>query len=285
MNPIVSTDWLAAKLTDPDLVVADVRWQHGKPDAGRTAYTTARIPGAVFLDLDTDLSDRSDPELIRGRHPLPDAQRFVDSLADAGIGRGTTVVVYDGATGSIASRLWFMLRWVGHTNVAVLDGGMAKWVAENRPTDEAAPATRTAHSQPIIAQPNDSLLLPTKSAVAAALARGTLLLDARAPERFRGEHEPIDKHAGRIAGAVNAPFDGNLRSREVGTMHSPDELRTRFQSLGVTQEAEVACYCGSGVTACHDLLALAIAGFTNTKLYPGSWSEWSLDPLMPTATD
>ncbi len=288
MDPIVSTDWLADRLEDPNIVIADVRWYHNKPHEARRAFLNARIPGAAFFDLDRELSDRSDPDLYRGRHPLPDPQRFAETLASKGVSRDSTVIVYDDAAGSIAARLWWMLHWIGHRAVAVLDGGITKWVAEVRPTESGParprdPAASTGH-KPIPCEPDASMLLATKRSVTDAFASGVILLDARSPERFRGEVEPIDKHAGRIAGAANAFFAHNLTTDEIKTFRPPADLRGYYERLGITPETDVACYCGSGVSACHDILAMTLAGLPTPRLYPGSWSEWSLDPASPTAT-
>lgn len=280
MNDLVSTEWLANHSTDADLVIADARWYHGKIDGGRTAYDSAHIPGAVFLDLDTDLSDRSD--LSRGRHPLPEPRAFVDVLARVGIGVGTRVTVYDDETGAIAARLWWMLKWIGCEQAAVLDGGLNKWKAQGRPTESGTVRAPASPPAPLPPQPRNEWVIE-KQGVLDEMRGGTILFDARSPERFRGEFEPIDKHAGRIDGAANAPFEGNLAEGDVKTLLSPADLRARFEQLGVTERSDVACYCGSGVTACHNILALKLAGFPMPRLYPGSWSEWSLDPNMPVA--
>ncbi len=286
MQPVVSTDWLAGQLDNPRIVPVDVRWKHNDPDHGCDAFRKARIPRAVRLDLDDDLSDRSDPDLRRGRHPLPDAKRFAETLAQSGIGRDSIVIAYDDAAGSIAARLWFMLRWIGHTDGAVLDGGIDKWLAEDRPVESGPFALPTIHCHAITPRPDASMLLTTKDEVAAALSDGVILLDARSLERFRGEFEPIDKHAGSIAGATNAPFtdnltgdivaSGNVADDKIKTLRPAAELRQHFADLGINEKTPVACYCGSGVSACHNLLAFAVAGLPIPKLYPGSWSEWSL---------
>ena len=280
MNDLVSTEWLADHASDADLVIADARWYHGKADGGRTAYESAHIPGAVFLDLDTDLSDRSD--LTRGRHPLPKPDRFVDVLTRVGIGEGIRVTVYDDETGAIAARLWWMLKWIGCEQAAVLDGGLNKWKAEGRATESGTMRSPSPPAVPLPPQPRNELVIE-KHRLLDEMHGGTILFDARSPARFRGEGEPIDGHAGRIDGAANAPFDGNLAAGDLKTLLPPAELRDRFEQLGVTAGSDVACYCGSGVTACHNILALKLAGFPMPRLYPGSWSEWSLDPNMPVA--
>ncbi len=270
MNPIVDTQWLAEHLHDPDLVIADVRAITLEPEAGRALYHAGRIPGAVFLDLDEDLADRSD--LTRGRHPLPDPRVFVQKLARVGIGKGKCVVAYDDKAGSYAARLWWLLRWIGVQEVAVLDGGITKWAAEGRQVESGEPIPR------VMATPYDPVMntnmVVNMSAVAAAGQNHLLLLDARSAERFRGELEPIDARAGHIPGAVNAPWENNITPDTAPVMKPADALHEQYWRLGVTSGSTVICYCGSGVTACHDILALELAGFPGAKLYPGSWSEW-----------
>ncbi|MHB8079250.1 MAG: sulfurtransferase [Candidatus Krumholzibacteriia bacterium] len=274
MHDLVDTAWLAANLGDERLVVADIRWQHGQPDFGRDAFETARIPGAVRLSLDADLSDLRDPS--RGRHPLPDPRRLVAALARAGIGEGTHVVAYDDAAGALAGRLWWLLRWLGLRGIGVvLDGGLAKWIAEDRPLESGPAPASAPHPRPLAPRVRDELVA-SRDEVARAAALGLVLLDARAPERYRGEVEPIDARAGHIPGALNAPFAANLTDDAAPVYRTPEELRAAFARLGLGPDdgPRVVCYCGSGVTACHDLLALEMAGVRGARLYPGSWSEW-----------
>ena len=274
-GPLVDTAWLAAHLGEARLRVVDVRWTLGKPGAGRDAWQASRIPGASFLDIDEDLSERGDPR--RGRHPLPSPATLVATLARAGIGAGDRVVAYDAAAGAHAARLWWLLGWLG-VPAAVLDGGWARWIAEARPIDATPPQPIAAATTPIAPDPIAGRVV-TKAEVGEIVAgrRGALLLDARAPERFRGEVEPVDPKAGHIPGARNAPTADNLAAD--GTFRPPAELRVHFERLGVVPGREVVCYCGSGVTACHDLLALQRAGLGGARLYAGSWSEWSNDDL------
>jgi len=279
-SPLVGTDWLGDHLGEPDLVVADVRWTLADPEAGRKAYATARIPGAVFLDLDAELADRSD--LRRGRHPLPDPGRLVATLAGRGIGQGTQVVAYDDAGGSIAVRLWWMLRWIGADGMcSILDGGIPKWIAEGRPLERDAPRSPPP---PGVARPHPRPLRPSlhpelavdAATVARAAELGLILLDARAPERYSGEIEPVDARAGHIPGAINAPWELNMTEDPPFVYRPPAELRGHYKALGVGNGdgGRVVCYCGSGVTSCHDVLALELAGIRGARLYPGSWSEW-----------
>jgi thiosulfate/3-mercaptopyruvate sulfurtransferase len=272
---LISTSQLAARLTDPAFVVVDCRFKLADEDWGKGEYLARHIPGAVYAHLDRDLSG---PKTGRnGRHPLPDPLALSDTFSRMGIAQGTQVVAYDEDSGMFASRLWWLLRWLGHDTVAVLDGGFAKWIAEGRPVragDEhrEARAFRGALGGDAVVCAKD---------IAARLGQpGRLLLDARAPERFRGEVEPVDKVAGHIPGAVNYPFPGNLDER--GTFRSPEDLRARLSAaIGDIPPDQVVCYCGSGVTACQNLLAFEHAGLHGVKLYPGSWSEWSSDPSRP----
>jgi thiosulfate/3-mercaptopyruvate sulfurtransferase len=275
MRTLISTEDLANRLGSPDLVVCDVRHDLQKPDEwGEAAYRAGHVPGAVFVHLDRDLSA---PKTGRnGRHPLPTPEAAAALFGRLGIGAGKEVVAYDQGPGMYAARMWWMLRWLGFESAAVLDGGFAKWKAEGR-------ATATDIAQPAPATFAIRRVTPTVSAtgVAASLARRALVLvDARAPERFRGETEPLDPVAGHIPGARNRPFTQNLDAD--GTFKAPAFLRAEFNALldGTSHEL-VVHHCGSGVTACHNLLAMEIAGLGETRLYPGSWSEWCSDPARP----
>jgi len=272
---LVETSALAAHLDDPSLAIVDCRFDLKDTSAGERAYETAHIPGAVYADVDRDLS--APKTGTNGRHPLPEVDIFVATLGRLGIDAGTQVVVYDQDSGGFASRLWWMLRWLGHDDVALLNGGFAKWSAEGRPTKSGVetPPRRVfvPHVQPqMMANATDIEGLVGKS--------DWRLIDARAPERFRGDVEPIDKVAGHIPGAVNVPFLENLDAD--GTFKSPADLAERFRNAsGSTPTDHLVVYCGSGVTACQNLLALEHAGMHGAKLYPGSWSEWSSDPSRP----
>ncbi|OUC96032.1 sulfurtransferase [Streptomyces swartbergensis] len=277
MNAIISASDLASDLTGANPpVLLDVRWQLTAPKAtgeppydGRAAYEAGHLPGAVFVDLDRELA--SEPGK-GGRHPLPDLARFGAAMRRAGVSSGTPVVVYDGGQGWAAARAWWLLRWTGHPDVRVLDGGLPAWEG---PLEKTVP------------QPAEGDFVPEAGAAglldadaAAELARSGVLLDARAAERYRGEVEPIDPVAGHIPGAVSAPTTENVGAD--GCFLPAEELRTRFEGLGVTEDARVGVYCGSGVSAAHEVLALAVAGIP-AELYVGSWSEWSSDPDRPVA--
>ena len=251
----------------------DCRHDLGKPQLGEQQYGEAHIPGALFAHLDRDLS--APKTGTNGRHPLPDPGAFIAWLGQQGLTPGDQVVSYDGASGAMAARLWWMLRWVGHEAVAVLDGGLAKWLQEGRPTTREVP--RFAHTsypvRPPAARAVDVNALESRT-------EELLLLDARAPARFRGEQEPIDPIAGRIPGAKNRFSNDNLGTQ--GIFKKPQLLRDEFRAvLGDRAPEEVVSYCGSGVAACHNLLAMELAGLRGGKLYAGSWSEWIADPARP----
>jgi thiosulfate/3-mercaptopyruvate sulfurtransferase len=278
VHPLVTTDWLAAHLGDPDLRIADVRWYLDPTRRGRDAYVAGHLPGAVFLDVDADLSAPGGGRgSVLGRHPWPTPEAFDRALRRAGVGRGTTVVAYDDQAGAIAARLWYLLRAHGHDAVAVLDGGIAKWSAEGRPLEtavrEPGPGDFVARLRPGAVLTKDEMVRERPHA---------LVLDARAPERFRGDAEPVDPRAGHIPGARNAPYSRNLTSGTLPVFRERAELLARYRALGA-DEREPIVYCGSGVTACHDLLALEVAGLRG-RLYAGSWSEWSSDPSLPVET-
>lgn len=264
---ITATDLAAALGSTSPPVVLDVRWRltvaGGPPYDGHADYLAGHVPGAVFVDLDRELAAHGAP--ADGRHPLPSPDAFEEAVRRWGIEEGDTVVVYDGEGNLAAARAWWLLRWAGVVDVRLLDGALPAWTAAGLPlaTDEVTP---TAGSFTI--RPGS---MPTVDADGAAGWHG-VLVDARAPERFRGETEPIDPKAGHIPGAVNAPTGGNLDDQ--GRFRPAADLRARFEALGVDDGTAVAAYCGSGVTAAHEIAALAIAGF-EAALYPGSWSQWS----------
>lgn len=270
---------LAAHLDDPAWAVVDCRFSLNDVDRGRRDYLAGHVPGAVYAHLDDDLSGPVERGRT-GRHPLPDPDAFARTLSRWGIGPGVQVVAYDDAGGAIAARLWWMLRWVGHDAVAVLDGGWPRWVREGHPTRSG-----TEDRPPRTFEPR---LRPDLVADAAEVDRlrqdsTARLLDARAGARFRGEVEPIDPVAGHIPGALSAPHEANLDV--TGCFLPAEALRAYYEALRRGAPAErVVSYCGSGVTAAHNLLAMAHAGLEGARLYPGSWSEWITDPARPVAT-
>ena len=279
-GPLVGTEWLAAHVGEETLRVVDVRWYLDPSKQGKEAYAAGHLPGAIFLDVDRDLAApggaRGGPI---GRHPWPSPGQVGRVMGAAGIGKGVRVVGYDDQAGAIAARLWFLLRVHGHADVALLDGGIRKWQAEGRGLETSVPEVAPRSFTPRF----DAARVVAKAELAGlAEKRETLILDARAPERFRGESEPIDPRAGHIPGARNAPFTGNFAAGELPVFLPASALRERFSALGADR-AEPVVYCGSGVTACHDLFALELAGLSG-RLYAGSWSEWSSDPALPIET-
>jgi thiosulfate/3-mercaptopyruvate sulfurtransferase len=274
-SPLISAAELRTSIvTGNPPVLLDVRWRLGADDP-RGEYTAGHLPGAIYVDLESELAGAPDP--AAGRHPLPSPAALGVALSRWGIGPDTDVVVYDDNAGMSAARAWWLLRWLGHERVRLLDGGLAAWRAAGGPltTEVPAPTPSTELAPPV------GGAVPTVAAADIAAGRVGTLLDARAVERFRGDEEPIDAVAGHIPGAVSAPTAGNLAPD--GTFLSPAELRRRFERLGATPDRGVAVYCGSGVTAAHEVLALELAGIP-AALYPASWSGWIADPGHPVAT-
>jgi thiosulfate/3-mercaptopyruvate sulfurtransferase len=274
-HTLVSTDDLARHLDDRSWCIVDCRYNLSDPEWGTVAYASGHVPGAAYANLDQDLSAKKTG--TNGRHPLPDAAAAARVFARLGIGPGVQVAAYDQDNGMFASRLWWMLRWLGHDAAAVVEGGFAKWLAEDRPTRSGI---EQHEARPFEARANDAMTIDAEGVAQILHNPRWRLIDARAPERYRGEVEPIDKVAGRIPGAVNHPYTSNLAGDN--TFKSAGHLRAAFDAdAGETPVDHLVCYCGSGVTACHNLLALEHAGFHGAKLYPGSWSEWSADPTKP----
>ena len=263
IEPIVSARWLTDNLGSPDLRLADCRWYLDEPNRGREEYDRGHIPGARYVSLDVDLSAPHGP----GRHPLGSPETWAPHLGALGFGDDHVVVIYDDRSGAVAARMWWMLRSIGHRSVAVLDGGLAAWQAAGGSLSSepgrypASPLTIRATPEVIDA---DTLQ---------ARLGSVLLIDARDADRYRGEREPIDPIAGHIPTAVNLPMTGNLATD--GTFADAATLRSRYRAAGADGTTEAVVYCGSGVTACHDILAMEIAGYPPATLYPGSWSDWS----------
>ena len=273
-GPLVSADWLRALTGDPGLVIADLRWVREVP--AREAFEAGHVRGAVFFDVDLDLA--ASPGEGRGRHPLPSPEAFAATMSAAGIGDGTAVVAYDVEGGSLAARLWWMLDVTGH-EAAVLDGGLRAWGGpiETGPPTRREPAAFTARPWPA-----DRIV--DVDGVTAALRDGSAtVLEARAAARYRGEVEPLYAVAGHIPGARSSPWEENL-DPETGRFLPPERLREKYLAAGVGERDEAICQCGSGVTACHDVLAMELAGLQRPKLYVGSWSDWISDPSRPVAT-
>ena len=275
---LITTGELAEHLDDADLAVVDCRFALEDPSWGERAYAARHIRGAVYAHLDRDLSGPRNGR--NGRHPLPSPDALLHTFSALGIDARTQVVAYGAQTDMFPTRLWWLLRWMGHDSVAVLDGGIDKWIAENRPT---ASGVETRAAREFKGSPRQDMLVDAEGVARLANDKDWRVLDARAPERFRGDIEPIDKAAGHIPGAVNVPFKNNVDA--TGQMRPAAELaRALAPTLGNTPPSHVVCYCGSGVSACHDLLAMEHAGLHGAKLYAGSWSEWSSDPSRPVAT-
>jgi thiosulfate/3-mercaptopyruvate sulfurtransferase len=272
-HPLITAEELAALLPEPGIRVLDVRWSLGGPP-GRELYREGHIPGAVYADLETQLARKGEP--TDGRHPLPEVEALQDAARAWGINDGDAVVVYDDLSGMSAARAWWLLRYAGVDDVRLLDGALSAWTAAGHPLDagdeEVTPGGVELHNGHLPMLSMDD---------AGALPSAGVLLDARARERFRGETEPVDPRAGHIPGARSAPAAENVDTD--GKFLPAEELQARYTALGVRPDAPVGVYCGSGVTAAHDALALTLAGF-EPALYPGSWSQWSNHPEQPVAT-
>lgn len=277
---LISAAELAQHVFDPNWIVLDCRHDLTNPDAGRAAYAAGHIPNAQFAHLDTDLSDKRpgpNGEFL-GRHPLPTREAFIETLRAWGVNQDSQVVAYDAQGGMFAARLWWMLRWVGHGAVAVLDGGLPAWSAHGM-------ALSTEHASKLRGNIAAGAALGPTVSVTDVLAnlktQQRIVIDARAPDRFRGENETLDPVGGHIPGAKNRFFKDNLGAD--GRFKPAEQLRAEFGALISSPEASIM-QCGSGATACHNLLALEVAGLPGAALYPGSWSEWCADPARPVAT-
>jgi len=279
---LISPSELISHLDDPDWAIVDCRFSLEAPDRGREDYLRAHIPGAVYAHLNDDLCAPHIPG-VTGRHPLPAPERLAQTFSKWGIGPGVQVVAYDdweAASGGVAARLWWSLRWLGHQAVAVLDGGWKRWVGEGYPW-RGGWETRSPRS--FIPNPRPELIVSAREVEALRLDGAYRVVDSRSADRYRGENETIDPVAGHIPGAINAPYSENVGPD--GLFKSREELRRRFTALlGNVPAENVIFYCGSGVTACHNLLALMHAGLGEARLYPGSWSEWITDANRPVAT-
>jgi thiosulfate/3-mercaptopyruvate sulfurtransferase len=279
-SPLVDVPWLAARAGDPGVRVVDVRWYLGQK-RGADEYARGHLPGAVFLDVGRELA--SPPSSGPGRHPLPTKEAFSITLSRLGVGRDTIVVGYDDAGGAIAARLWWLLRHFGHGGGRVLDGGIGAWTGAGLPLSTEVPRIATAERLELVSGPPGAAGVIDRAGVnALRCAPGkAVILDARASERYEGKVEPIDARAGHVPGARSAPFVGNLAPG--GVFLDRAALEDRYGRLGALDAERVVCYCGSGITACHDLLALSLLGRDDALLYEGSWSDWASEPSLPAA--
>jgi len=279
MEPIVSKRWLLARMYEPDLVIVDCRFELGQPEAGRAAYDAAHIPGAVYLDLEQDLS--APVTTHGGRHPLPAPDELAARFARAGIGNATRVVAYDDQGGMNASRLWWLLRWLGHDEVYVMDEGFAAWQAGGYPVTSER---RTIVPAAFTPSPRPHLLAEVRDVRRALSDPGVLLVDSRAADRYAGRQEPLDAKAGHIPGAINRFWKQVLD--DSGSWKSEGELREQLAPViaALDEGREAIVYCGSGVSACPNVLALYRLGYPQVKLYAGSWSDWISYPENPIAT-
>ena len=280
---LISAADLQQRLHDPDVIIVDCRFElsinKASVEAGRNAYRHSHIPGALYAHLNEDLSGPISQGT--GRHPLPDARVLASTFSRWGIDNTKQVITYDADNGAMAARLWWLLRWLGHDGVAVLNGGLKGWLAAGFDTSNAVFAPRATH---FTGMPQASMVVDAKEVGARAMQSDWRVLDARAPERFAGKSEPIDPVAGHIPGAVNYPMSLNVQSN--GQWQPAATLRTQFvATLGSVTGSHTIAMCGSGVTASHNLLALEIAGIHGAKLYAGSWSEWITDSSRPVATE
>ena len=268
---LVSPEILARHLDDPHWVVFDCRFDVTRPEWGRGEYAKQHIRGALYADLDVDLS--SSPGVGDGRHPLPDAAALCERLSAWGVGADTQVVVYDEGVGAVAARMWWLLRWLGHRSVALLDGCLGKWIEEGHPLDAETPRPSPADFR---GRADDTTWVTTDDVLRRIDDGDSVVIDARPPERFSGESEQVDAVGGHIPNAVNHPLRRNVG--DDGCFLPPQQLRRQYLPL---QKQTTIHSCGSGVTACHNLLAMEVAGFPGSKLYVGSWSEWIRSPQRP----
>ena len=276
LHPLITATALHELLADPALRLFDCRYALLDPGAGRLAYDKGHLPGARFIDMNRMLST-SPLAGKTGRHPLPARADWIRTVTGLGISPDSLVVLYDDGGGASSSRMWWMLKWIGHDKVVVLDGGWQEWTAAGLPVTQALPPA----AEPVADHYADRTALVQLVQAAEVDGSSQLLLDARELPRFKGEVEPIDPVAGHLPGATCSPFSLNLQTD--GRFHAPQALREKF-AVAVGSKRPVVCYCGSGITACHNILAMAVAGLPLPALYAGSWSEWITDTSRPVAT-
>ncbi len=272
---LVSSDELLRYLGNPAWVIFDCRFVLSDPDAGRQRHLRGHVPGARYVDLNKDMSSPATP--TSGRHPLPDADELIAKLRAWGVNADSQIVVYDDVAGSIAGRMWWLLRYLGHNGVAVLDGGFGKWENEKKPLEQGKTAPAAAGN--FSGKAHDAMWVETAELELIRECDDTVIIDARAPERYSGEKEGVDSEGGHIPGSINHPLQTNLDRN--GCFRPADELRETYTAL---HKPCTIHSCGSGVTACHNLLAMEIAGLPGSRLYVGSWSEWIRSPQRPRAT-
>lgn len=283
MNPVVEPRWVLARMYEPDLVIVDCRFQPGEPDAGREAYEQDHIPGALYVDLEEDLSAPTGPH--GGRHPLPAVADFAAAISRLGIDHETRVVAYDDQGGSMAARFWWLMRYHGHEKTFILNGGYSRWRMLGYPISDAkppviVPKTFVPNIQTDMVVHVDEVRRVLEQAQQGV--KNTVLIDSRELRRYLGEEEPVDRVAGHIPGALHAFWKDGLKDDL--TWKTPEEQRERFASMNLDPDQEIIVYCGSGVTACPNVLALELAGFRRVKLYAGSWSDWISYEDNPIAT-
>lgn len=279
LTTLISAAELAQHINEKNWIILDCRHELANADAGRNAFAEGHIPTAQFVQLDNDLSGSkvNADGVFCGRHPLPDRTTFIAKLRSWGINDDTQVIAYDANSGMFAARCWWMLRWVGHAQVAVLDGGLPAWISAGQKLDKEVfvPQSGALSEKPSLVKSVD-----VNEVLANISSQQMLIVDARSPDRFRGENETLDKVGGHIPGAKNRFFKDNLQAD--GRFKSAEQLRAEFSAL-IKNPPQAVMQCGSGVTACHNLLGLEIAGMTGAALYAGSWSEWCADPARPVA--
>lgn len=273
MKPLVTPQEANALRHEQGAQFVDARFNLADPEAGRRDYERVHLPGAVYLHLDDDLSGPVHPSGQGGRHPLPEATVLCQTLGEKGLSSERPIIVYDDAGGAMSARAWWLLRWLGHADTFVLNGGLQAWIADSNETESGRPSHEPTTFE---GQPGGMPTVDADTLEAGLEDASVLLVDARAPDRYAGTHEPIDPVAGHIPGAINLPFAGNL---EDGVFLPDDRLAERFAL--VAEADEWVAYCGSGVTAAHNVLAAEAAGLPTPTLYPGSWSEWCRDPKRP----
>jgi thiosulfate/3-mercaptopyruvate sulfurtransferase len=274
MSHLIAAEDVYPQLQSGDWLIADLRFALSDPDYGKKSYLQSHLPGAVYLDLNRDLSGPLAEH--GGRHPWPDLEVLVATLRQAGLSNQSRVLIYDDAANMYAGRLWALLHWLGHAQIFLLDGGWQAWVEAGLPVTTELPEIQPGGFEPELCSPFLASVEELRSP-----APGVVVLDARSAERYRGESEPLDARAGHIPGALNRPFAENLQGQ---LFKSPALLRSEMLALGLMPDQEIIVYCGSGVTANHTLIALAEAGFKRGRLYPGSWSDWVSYPENPIAT-